>query len=137
VGTPENKNSLFMKFESILNRFFKHDEVTEFTERFARTVDHEDLSVKYHSEDDGLRLVTESFFSTKVRLVADRLITHAERILDKDQYLLFQFEFAKLLTNQGELNQSMELLTQVRDETEKAGACESLNAYSYLELGNV
>lgn len=137
MGTPENTNNLFIEFESILTRFFKHNEVTDFTERFARTVEPEDLSKKYKSEDDGLRLVTESFFSANKRMVADRLITHAERILEKYQYMLFQYEFAKLLGHQGEFNQAMELLTQVRNETDKIDAYDALKAHTYLELGNV
>lgn len=137
MGTPEKKNSLFQELESILTKFFKHDEVIDFTERFARTVDPEDLSEKYNSEDDGLRLVTESFFSANIRMVADRLITHAERILEKYQYMLFQYEFAKLLRNQGELNQAMELLTQLRNETEKLDVYDALKAHTYLELSIV
>ena len=137
MGTPKDRNGTIKDFESILKKFFKPNEVAEFTERFARTIDRADLSNKFHSVDDGLSVVKESFFSANIRMVADRLITHAERNLGKADYLNFLFEFAKLLGYQGELNQAMELLTQVRDETEKMDGYDSLKANTYLELGIV
>ncbi len=137
MGTPKETNSTIKDFESILNKFFKRSEVVEFTERFARTIDRADLSEKFHSEDEGLSVVTESFFSANTRMVADRLITHAERNLERTEYLRFIFEFAKLLSYQGELNQAMELLSQVRDETEKIDGQDALKANTYLELGIV
>ena len=54
-----------------------------------------------------------SFFTSKIRSIADRIMTFARENLDDDKYYSFLIEFGKIIINEGELFLASEMFSNV------------------------
>lgn len=107
------------EFEVILKKFFNDEEV----QNFIKKINSDILSIGTESPEskgiDNEAMITESFFTSKLRLLSDRAITFANKRLDKTKYQEFLLDLGKLLITEGENNLAMEIFNFLQKNTDK------------------
>ena len=97
----------------ILAKFFDEQEVEMFVQNIM-----EDILIltSINSFDRGGEnnsFSSGSFFTSKIRSIADRIMTFARENLDDSKYYVFLVEFGKMMTNEGELFLASEIFSNI------------------------
>lgn len=101
------------EYKELLKRFFSAEDMNELSLKILPVLP-EEKKIKFDlTEGDSTNLIAVSYFSVKLRQIADRSITFAEQRLDKPEYLSFLLELGRLLVNQAELHLASEIFEQI------------------------
>jgi len=134
----ENVTSRLSKeFEIILKKFFSDEEVKSFIQKINLDIlktDNVPLSI---NNADNETLITESFFTSKLRLLSDRTITFANKKLEKSDYYKFLIDLGRLLIVEGENNIAAEIFNFLQKNSNDGNYQKSVKPESMLALADI
>ena len=126
-------SKLARETNSILEKYFAKEDIASFIEKIKPYLtDLQDLKPKSNGSSHD-----QVFFSDKLRLISDRLVTLAERKLEGTKYFEFLLEFGKLLITEGENELAFEMFELILNNTVPDPNTDSLRGYSLLGLADV
>lgn len=132
----KNQSNISSEFEVLLRKYFKDENAELFIERLRE----DSLILSFVNSnsltsDSSIQLVS-SHFTVKLRLLADRVISFANRNLELERYYWFMLDLVKILINGSELNLSYDICVDLLDHTEKDKDYKLISAYTYLNLAD-
>lgn len=101
------------ELEFILKKFFDEQEVEMFIQNIM-----DDILIlasinSFDRGGDGTSFASGSFFTSRMRSIADRVITFSKEKLDNNKYYHFLTEFGKLMISEGEFFLGSEIFTNI------------------------
>ena len=133
IGTSK----LSKEFEDILNKFFNEDEVQSFIKKINSDMPVIDKVNQNAGNNRDVTLITESFFTSKLRLLSDRVITFASKKLDREKYFEFLHDLGKLLIIEGEYNLALEILNYIQKNSGINNNFEIIKSHAILSIADI
>ena len=134
----ENLTSrLSEEFEKILKKFFSEEEVQSFIKKINSDILKTNNVSPLTNNVDNETLITESFFTSKLRLLSDRVITFADKKLGKEKYYSFMLELGRLLITEGEYNLATEIFNFLQKNSSDGNYQKSVKPESMLALADI
>ena len=121
----------------ILSKFFDEQEVEMFVQNIM-----EDILIltSINSFDRGGEnnsFSSGSFFTSKIRSIADRIMTFARENLDDSKYYGFLVEFGKMMTSEGELFLASEIFSNIWNYSLNNSDLKLVKAQAGLNLARI
>ena len=125
------------ELKSILIKFFDEHEVDMFIQNIMEEIL---ILTSINSFDRGGEsnsFASGSYFTSKIRSIADRIMTFARENLDDSKYYVFLIEFGKMMVTEGEFFLASEIFSNILKYSAQSKDLQSITIEANINLANI